>query len=91
MFTAPPPSPPAAVLFEESMGPLRCNTCSHKWLSFVDASHMEIVQVTIVGEVVYAHRVNPVSRVAELQAVHTTLNKKVRQERMSAFEREYPW
>jgi hypothetical protein len=91
MFTNPPLPPPAVVLFEESIGPSRPKTCSHEWLSFVDASHMEIVQVTIVGEAVYAHRVNPVTRVAELQAIHTMLNKKARQERMSTFEREYPW
>ena len=29
--------------------------------------------------------------IAELRAVHISLNKKARQERMSKFEREYPW
>jgi hypothetical protein len=91
LLLGPPPSPPAAVLFEESMGPLRSGTFSHEWVTFVDASLAEITQVTIVDDVVYTTRVNPATRAAELLSIHTSLNKKARHERMSAFEREYPW
>jgi hypothetical protein len=86
-----PPAPPAVVLFEESIRPERSCVFSHEWFSFVDASFAEITQVTITDTIVFTARLDPVSRVAELRSVHTSLNKKARQERMSTFEREYPW
>jgi hypothetical protein len=86
---APPPAP-AAVLFEESTGPSTPMFFDQS-LSFADGSLMEVIQITTPGHVLFSTRIDPIAKAAELLAAHKSLNKKARQERMSAFEREYPW
>jgi hypothetical protein len=91
LLLGPPPPPPAVVLFEESIGSEKRGICSAECLSFIAVYVGLTTQVRITGDAAVTTQLNPNTGIAELRAVHTSLNKKARQERMSTFEREYPW
>lgn len=97
LLYSPPPPKPADVVFEETVGDVRgsrsrrvfnvrgASTCVS---ALAVAPESETSGVQIAGT--QAISLNA-SNVIPMRTVHTSLKKKFRQERMSAFEREYPW
>jgi hypothetical protein len=86
----PPPAPPGWVVFEETITTETQGTVSRCLLNFVSPPLADTTQVRVEDSIATTIQINS-KGIAELRAVHTSLNKKARQERMSQFEREYPW
>lgn len=86
----PPPAPPGWVVFEETISTEKQGTISRRQLNFVSDPLGDTMQVQVVNDTATTVQLND-KGASELLAVHTSLNKKARQERMSKLEREYPW
>jgi hypothetical protein len=86
----PPPAPPGWVVFEETVSNETQGVVSRRQLNFVSPTLADTTQVRVVNDIATTTQVNS-KGLAELRAVHTSLNKKARQERMSKLELEYPW
>jgi hypothetical protein len=86
----PPPAPPGWVVFEETVSNETQGTVQRRQLNFVSPALAETTQVQIIDDVATTTQLNA-KGITELRAVHTSLNKKARQERMSKLELEYPW
>jgi hypothetical protein len=86
----PPPAPPGWVVFEETVSTETQGTVSRRQLNFVSDALEDTMQIQVVNDTATTVQINS-KGISELRAVHTSLNKKARQERMSKLEREYPW
>jgi hypothetical protein len=86
----PPPAPPGWVVFEETITTETQGIVSRRQLNFVRPQLGDTTQVRVEDNTAKILQINS-KGIAELRAVHTSLNKKARQERMSKFEREYLW
>lgn len=96
-----PPPPPAAIVFEESVstetrkvsadglisgGPvLSCGS------SAVASPTLDGTQIQIADDTSATVPLNRTVKVIPMRAAHTSVRKKARQEKMSDFERDYPW
>jgi len=91
VFCSPPPKPVSAdVVYEHRVSGV-CGTASlYRVVNVSGGSMTYSVQVAATGTEAITLRLNT-GKVIPMRAVHTSLKKKFRQERMSKFEREYPW